>query len=156
MSALLLGTDYTIYTVFRTTANATATAYKTVFSFSNDGLFSQGIGRVGMAIDNGYTNFYYDDRVGKTAIIPHDAAAHYFTISNGNVAGTDKKQIYADGVNYIDATSAIDSSQLQHFIGSWNGQHGNFEMAELLCYNTKHSTIQQNKVQIYLKTKYAL
>jgi len=156
LSALLLGTDYTIYTVFRTTANATATPYKPVFTLSNHGYYSQGDGRVGMTIDNGYTNFYYDDRAGIGAIIPHDALAHYFTISNGNVAGTDKKQIYADGINYIDASASIDSSELAHYIGSWNNQHGNFQMSELLCYTTKHTTIQQNKVQIYLKTKYAL
>lgn len=88
----MLGTDYTIYSVFKTTANATATAYKTIFSFSNNALFAQGIGRVGMAVDNGYTNFYYDDRIARTAIIPHDSNAHYFTISNGLVGGTAKNR----------------------------------------------------------------
>ncbi len=109
-----------------------------------------------MAVDNGYTNFYYDDRIGRTALIPHDANAHYFTISNGSVLGVDKKQVYADGTQYIDGVLSFESTQLQHFLGSWNNQHGNFEIAELLCYNVKHNESQQNKVELYLKTKYGL
>tara|TARA_R110002096_G_scaffold135829_5_gene287921 strand:- start:1728 stop:2819 length:1092 start_codon:yes stop_codon:yes gene_type:complete len=155
-NTILMGTDYTIYCVFKTTTNTTATPYKTVFSFSNDGIFAQGSGRVGMAIDTGYTNFYYDDRISKSVIIPHDTDAHYFTISNGDISGTSKKQIYADSVNYIDGVAAIDSSQLFHIIGTWNGQHGNFQMAELICYNIKHSAVEQAAVELYLKTKYAL
>ena len=156
LNSRLLGTDYTIYLVFKTTANATATAYKTIFSFSNNGVFAQGNGRVGMAVDNGYTNFYYDDRIARTAIIPHDSNAHYFTISNGLVGGTAKKQIYADGVNYINGSASIDSSQLQHFLGSWNGQHGNFEISELIAYSAKHTTTKQNEIELYLKNKYGL
>ncbi len=152
----LLGSDYTIYCVFKTTTNTTATAYKTVFSFSNGGWGTQGIGRVGMAVDTGYTNFYYDDRIARSIIIPHDTDAHYFTISNGLVGGTAKKQIYADGVNYIDGSSAIDSSQLEHFIGAWNLQWGNFQMAELIAYKSKHSDAKRETVELYLKNKYGL
>ena len=155
-NTLLLGQNYTIYCVFKTTTNTTATAYKTVFSFSNGGFFSQGIGRVGMALDKDYNNFYYDDRIGRTALIPHDESAHYFSISNGDVDGTSKKDIYADGVQYIDGTAAIDSSQLEHFLGSWNGQHGNFKMFELIAYNVKHTEAERQTVELYLKTKYDL
>jgi len=154
--AALFGDNYTIYCVFKTTANETATPYKTVFSFSNNGIFAQGLGRVGMAIDNGYTNFYYDDRLARTALISHDTNAHYFTISNGDVDGTAKKQVYADGVQYIDGSASIDSSQTEHFIGSWNGQHGNFQIAELIAYNVKHTNAERETVELYLKTKYNL
>jgi hypothetical protein len=165
LNTVLLSTDYTIYAVVKTLATQTgATNYKTFFMFSVAGYYSQTLGKVGFSYDNPNDptpvpspKFLYDDRINRYGTIAYDTDPHQFTISNGKVAGVSKKQIYADTVQYWDLPAAIDSSLgLAHYLGSWNNQIGQFEFAELIVYNTKHSDAKREDVELYLKNKYGL
>ena len=129
--------------------------------FSVSSYTIQTLGRVGLSYHNPNdptplgTDFLYDDRIGRSPLNAFDNDTHYFTISNGDVGGSPKKQIYADGVQYVDGTAAIDSSLgLEHYIGQWNNSIGQFQIAELIAYNIKHSPTQQAEAETYLKSKY--
>jgi hypothetical protein len=163
---ILFYSEYTIYAVVQTlaTQNQTVT-YKVFYQFSTCGIYCQTLGRVGLAYDNpnattpapAPASFRYYDRIGLTAIIDYDTDPHLFTISNGKVAGVSKKQIYADGNLEIDGGGYIDSSLgLEHFLGFWNNQIGNFEFAELIVYKSKHSDAKRETVELYLINKYGL
>jgi len=164
-NTVLLSSDYTIYAVVKTLVTQTgASNYKTFFMFSVNGYTSQTLGRVGFSYNNPSASspaptlrYLYDDRVARYNTIVYDNNPHQLTISNGRVAGVAKKQVYVDTVQYLDATAAIDSSLgLVHFLGAWNNSVGNFEFAELMVYNDKHSTGKQNEIELYLKNKYGL
>lgn len=162
---ILLGTDYTIYFVAKPLATQTGTTdYKTIFMFSVSGYSVQTDGRIGFSYNNpndptppATLRFLYDDRIARYNVNDYDTNAHYFTISNGDVDGTNKKQIYADGVQFQDLTAGINSGLgLLHFIGQWNNSVGQFNMFELIAYNVKHTDAERQTVELYLKTKYDL